>query len=812
MGVFLKFGGGLGMKATNPFLGGALPRFQTGSVGHFHSPRPTPAFIPAQIKPQTQAAANFILPSHFYPLEGLTTEIYPDAPPFTLRAKPKKEKDTHHANYLQGREALFQSLRILEDLATHTRPPQYTRAQLERVQAALKTFEATAQAIHFAYTRGGVNEYSTLERALDIFYYMQRQTPVEDRTSVLFEGIMLGFNLGNINKIDTSYDLGTVVKLLIYNFAGIEAKKRGGKLLGIWGTNTAVYGVKADEMEDFHRDVILSVLGFVGQDQALSPTDTNNLRLDIAKLMGRDGLSTHQLTGWAELVAGGSESLGLTAGHAAYNIPLDANHGEAEVEMIKFLAILAESEKKSKDSGRIPVELVVTPETPLSMRPLLATPKVIAANTEQPISEKLDPHGLTPIEALPTPAEIGRPTLTPEDIHQGRLPRPNHDGKRLIVVANEALDPVSRLLALLDSENPQTQALAAKAHQYLANPHLKILDTEGQPMQVNADALLDVIYQRSLEQERFPGIYRINVFANAATRLFGDDDFYIQMAEYRDYYGHNMNNPADPGDTMHRLTMDILAEGYQANGVEVILGTQGGDEIFIAMKATRTNGEKLSPKEIGIISNYICTHFERIFFKVRHGMTSKVPPLPGGIYQGRGYCLKEEGGHYQVFYQGKDISTDEMLNFISAIGEAHGILYDQLESISKVASLSKIADVERWCIYEKMAPDGQKLTIALAPGTPVPADYVAKQISLSTTLTPAILIPKGSSPSLVTMAMKKVGDLADEMKRMAEDRPSTPDNPNNYSPVIDFGWHPFDDLELEVPFISETDWYFSPTG
>ncbi len=681
----------------------------------------------------------------------------------TLNARTGQLEITNEydAAYRRGLEAVADLRLVLETAGASSDPAEMARL-LEGAAGLTEDFGKAAQMVHRVHTRDGLNEYATIESWLGSLYDAARR-----HETIRLEGVMLGFNLAGVNKHDATYRTGTAVKLLIESTARDVATEWGGgaRGLGLWGTNTVVDGIPEDRVEEFHREVENRVYDFLKRDQALPE--------EISRQLGGKDVRTRDLPARSWLLRGRSH-MGLSAGHRSLDLHAsEVRPGDADLRVIALLEGLAGTESAARAKGGVLKGGPVDPARPAEARPtsLLRTPARLAPGTA--------PQDVPALET--TERGAPRMPLTLTDVQAGRLPRPAHETGHLI---RQRLD-LDSLLAKAAYEASAGNIEGARAAiedaiRFLDNPEAR--PAEMKPRSV-ADFLSDG-YARSLEQHRFPGVFRLELFPQIAERAFQGDRFFIQMAEYRDYWGHNREHAADPGDSMHRLTMDILVRGYQYHGVEVLVATQGGDEVYFAVRGKTSAGVELTDADVARISDQLATHFNRIFQNVEHHMVVKVPALKGGLYDGRPYVIQDGAARVQG-----ELTDTAKSDLAEVIRMAHGVEIDP-SRISHVESISSVAQVERWNVWSRVdAATGRVIDITLPLDATPPEGFFQRLIPLSTTITPAVEIPSGSSPEVIRLAMDRAGKLADDMKAAGVDRPSSDAAlKSGPPPVVRLGW------------------------
>lgn len=689
----------------------------------------------------------------------------------TLNARPGGIEITNEydATYRRGLEAV-RDLRALLESAGASPDPAEMAGLLEDAAGLAEDYGKAAEMVHRVHTRDGLNEYATIEAWLGSLYDAARRHAEAGRPAqetIRLEGIMLGFNLAGVNKHDATYRTGTAVKLLINGTARDVAAEWGGgaRGLGLWGTNTVIGGVPEGRVEEFHREVEGRVYDFLKHDQALPE--------EISRQLGGKDVRTSDLPGRRWLLRSRSH-LGLSAGHRSLDLRVsDVRPGDADLRLIALLEGLAGTESAARGKGGIAKGGAVDFARPAGARPapLLRTPARLAPGTA--------PRDVPAMEA----PERGAPRtpLALADIEAGRLPRPAHETGHLIRQRIDLDGYLAQAAREASSGNGDgARDRIREAIGFLDNPEAR--PPESLPRSI-AGFLSDG-YARSLEQHRFPGVFRLELFPQIVERAFQGERFFIQMAEYRDYWGHNREHAADPGDSMHRLTMDILARGYEYHGVEVLTGTQGGDEVYFAVRGTTSEGAELTDADVARISDHLATHFNRIFQNVEHHMVVKVPALTGGLYDGRPYVIQDGSVHVQ----GEPLTDAARSDLSEVIRMAHGIEIEPCR-ISRVESISSVAQVERWNVWSRVdAATGRVIDITLPLDATPPEGFFQRIIPLSTTITPAVEIPTGSSPEVIRLAMDRAGKIADDMKAAGVDRPQANASDAAPPPVVRLGW------------------------
>lgn len=694
----------------------------------------------------------------------------PPPPPQTVvtlsdRSGLLEISNRYDTTYGNGRASLQRIYAALEQARAAGNPAEAQRI-LDGIAGDLTTLRNAAGEIRDVHTRHGLNEYSTIENWLNLLYTDRRaqmSDPSATSTQALrMEGVMLGFNLAAINKSDPTYRTGTAVKLLIEREARAVATEwgNGARGLGLWGTNTVVAGIPENRVAEFRRTVLQRVVAFLTADQALPP--------EICEQIGARGLRTTDLAGQGAILRD-PNSVGLTAGHRSVLIdPADIRPGQADVRVIELLEGMGECEREASRLGR-PVFTGEVPATsPVrgrSGRPILQTGAVIAPGVA--------PHDVAP---LPAPdANHPNPTApTPDEIQSGRLPRPQHDGGHLTSQADRLAALVDAVrLALSGSPTANATAELDAAIAFMTNP-------EGRPAEARPRTMLefyDGTYRMSLEQHRFPGVFRLEMFPQIANRMFGGERFFVQMAEYRDYWGHNRAHAPDAGDSMHRLTMDLLVRGYQYHGVEVLTGTQGGDEVYFAIRGRTADGQQLTDADVARISDYLATNFNRVFENVQHHEVAKVPMMPGGRFAGRNYLINEG----RLYVERGAYNAEQLTELREVVRTAYGQTIAP-ENVTVVESLSKIGQVERLRLWSRVDAETGRVIEVFRPVGQTPEGFTEVRIPLSTTVTSAVEVPANSAPEVVRLAMDVAGQQADAMKRDGVDRPRAPGDPVSAAP------------------------------
>ncbi len=643
----------------------------------------------------------------------------------------------------RGLGALAQ-LEVELGLLSFAQDPQLA-GELERLAPLLGEFGEAAEMVRDVHTRNGLTEYSTISNWANLLWSEAREAQDQGLTLPLrLEGVMLGFNLANINKHDPTYRTGTAVKLLIEATASQVASEWGvGHSMGMWGTNVVVEGIPESRVEEFHATVQNRVVAFLAANQELPEW--------ISRQLGSTGLRTTDLPARAWLV-NRPANLGLTAGHQGIEIASsEVRPGGTELRIIEAIEGMAEAEMEARRVGRGTFTGPIPADSPVhgrAGRPLLRTGSTIP--------EGISPEGLRPFGADPTEP---RPPLTIDDVTTGRLPRPAHEAGHSIRHGEE----LTRLLS--DARSLAAQGDAAGARVKI-NQALEFLHQPEASSTQSVSGFLSETYEFSLEQHRFPGVFRLEMFPEIARRVFGGERFFVQMAEYRDYWGHNQTHRPDAGDSMHRLTIDLLVRGYEYHGVTVLVGTQGGDEVFFAIRGKTADGRELTDTDIGRISDYLGTHFNRLFQNITHHEAVKVPPLPGGRFAGRNYVVRDG----RLIVERGAYNPEQIPELLRTVETAYGTRIDPAH-ITEVDSLSEVAQVERWRLWTRVDEETGRVIDIFRPIGETPPGYAPREIPLTTTITSAVEVPEGSAPEVVRLAMDRAGAQADEMKREGIDRP-----------------------------------------
>lgn len=694
----------------------------------------------------------------------------PPPPPQTVvtlsdRSGLLEISNRYDTTYTNGRTALQRIYAALEQARASGNRAEALRL-LDGIAGDLTTLQQATSMIRDAHTRHGLSEYGTIENWLNLLYADRRAQrsgadPVSTQ-SLRLEGLMLGFNLSAINKSDPTYRTGTAVKLLIEREARALASEwgHGARGLGLWGTNTVVAGIPENRAAEFRRTVLQRVAAFLGADQALPP--------DICDQIGARDLRTSDLAG-RDAIVRDPNTIGLTAGHRSILIdPADVRPGQADVRIIEMLESLGECEREASRLGRPLFTGEVPADSPVrgrSGRPVLQTPAVIPNGVA--------PHDVAPLPT-PDPNHPNQTTPTPDEVTSGRLPRPQHDAGHLTSQADRLAALVDAVrLALSGSPTANANAELDAAITFLANP-------ENRPAEAQPRSMLeffDGTYRMSLEQHRFPGVFRLEMFPQIANRMFGGERFFIQMAEYRDYWGHNRTHAPDAGDSMHRLTMDLLVRGYEYHGIEVLTGTQGGDEVFFAIRGRTADGQQLTDADIARISDYLATNFNRVFQNVQHHEVTKVPMMPGGRFAGRNYLLHEG----RLYVERGAYNAEQLTELREVVRTAYGQTIDPA-NITVVESLSKVGQVERLRLWSRVDSETGRVIEVFRPLGERPEGFTEVRIPLSTTVTSAVEVPANSAPEVVRLAMDIAGQQADAMKREGVDRPRAPGDTSSSAP------------------------------
>ncbi len=711
---------------------------------------------------------------------------------------------------IEGVDALVDFDVTLSEIAAESDPAQRARL-LEQAMTQLETFGRAAGAVQDVHTRSGLNEYQTIENWVHDLYDVRRDARPGDNMlfsesstlpvaseSVRLEGVMLGFNLAGINRMDHNYQrgTGTVVKFLLGHAAAEVAPEFGGRSLGTWGTNIAVSGIAESDLEAFQERVQERVIEYLGQEtipeavsrlvHGMGPAESDPTgrthepvpEIRTADLEARDWLTRRP------------NRLGLTAGHFVTEIAMDdVRPGEVELRVIDTLEHMGEAEAEARRLDRPRYSGAVAEDSPVrgrAGRPLLRTEAILTGA----------PHEALPIE----PGQYNE-TLNAEQIREGRLPNPVREASgsifhyRTMMLALQSIHGMS-----VGGRIEEMQRGIESMHQYIENP----IDSRGNMAEHSVSETLQSTYGESLQQHRFPGVYRLDFFPELARRTFNGERMFIQMAEYRDYWGHNRTHSPDAADSLHRLSLDILAEGYRYQGVEVLTGTNGGDEIFFAIRGRTADGHELNETDIERISEYLGTQFNRIFQNLEHHAVVKVPRAPGGIFEGRPYIIHEG----RVLTEANVESSDVQARLLRTVEVAHrtelaaqGIEVESLD-VRHVDNLSDVAQVERLRLWRGVDRSTGLTVDVLLPNTPEAIagararNLMPVDVPLETTITPAIEIPAGSSTELIDFAIERVGELADEMKRAGLDRPIPAETAQAarmhgmeaFSPIIDLGF------------------------
>lgn len=697
------------------------------------------------------------------------TDHDPPPPPQTIvtlsdRSGLLEISNHYDRTYQAGRISLQNIYGALEGANASQDPAEIVRL-LEGTAADLGTFRGSAVAVRDVHTRHGRSEYATIENWLNILYgdrraQMSGSNPTSTPTLRLV-GAMLGFNLAAINKQDATYRTGTAVKLLIEREARAVAEEwgNGARGLGLWGTNTVVSGIPEGRAGEFRQEVLTRVVAFLRTNQELPP--------EICAEMGTSRLRTADLAA-ASWITADPDRIGLTAGHHSLLIdPAQVRPGEADIRVIELLERLSECEREAGRLGRTVFAGEVPADSPVrgrSGRPILQTQAVIAPGTA--------PHDVAPLPA-PDPNAPNQTTPTPDEIRSGRLPRPAHEAGHAIGQADRLQDLIAR------ARNAAGRGDTVEAHRLIDETMAAMNNPENRPPEARRSMLefYDRGYRVSLEQHRFPGVFRLEMFPQIAQRTFGGERFFIQMAEYRDYWGHNRAHAPDAGDSMHRLTMDILMRGYEYHGVEVLTGTQGGDEVFFAIRGRTNDGRALTDADVARISDYLATNFNRVFENVEHHEVTKVPMMPGGRFAGRNYLLHEG----RLYVEQGAYTAEQLTELRETVRIAYGQTIEPA-NVTEVEGLSKVGQVERLRLWSRVDTASGRVIEVFRPIGETPEGFSEVRIPLSTTISSAVEVPSGSGPEVVRLAMDRAGQQADQMKREGVDRPRAPEDPATAGP------------------------------
>ncbi|HSA58394.1 MAG TPA: hypothetical protein VLJ37_01755 [bacterium] len=658
--------------------------------------------------------------------------------------------------YQLGRESLADIRSRLTAARASNDPAEISRI-LDEIAPHLDQFGRTARMIQDVHTQNGLNDYSTIENWLNLLYADRRSQPYSDPSqtsteSIRLEGVMLGFGLAGINKHDTSQRLGTAVKLMMEHEAramASESRWSGTRVLGLWGTNLAVVGVSADQTSAYHQALRTRVLNFFRTNQPLPE--------DIVRSMGLQHLNTNDLAGRDWLV-GNPRNMGLTTGHASVDIPAeDVQPIRADQRVTQALKEMAAAEAEAKRLGRETFTDVVPANSPSrarAERPLARSPRIIPAGTD-----------LADIPALPPQPRGQAPQeATAADVN----PRPGHDAGHSIGHQTQLTSLVSQAAGSVPANGgdvTRTHELIDQALQFMDNP-------EPRQPAVSVESHLEHGRDISLEHYRFEGILRPEFFPQLLHEIAGGRRVFIQQVEIRDMFGHSMDHAPDARDTMLRRTLDITIAGHEYHGLEVYASLKG-DEIRIGL--IEPPGTRLSDADLARASDYISTNARRIFPNVTHHSVHKVPPLPGGFFDGRGYAIESrtvDGRTERIVHiDGEPLTDAQRGEFISVVQEAHGIRIEPSE-IRGVDSIANVAQVERWNGYFRVSEAGRPIYINLPPGTTPPPGFVPGHSPYDITLTPMVEVPAGSPPEVIQMAIERTDRMANEMKSMGINRPN----------------------------------------
>lgn len=674
--------------------------------------------------------------------------------------------------------ALTQTRKLLTELAESTNP-ENSRNILSEISEQLGILVECGKKLQQTHTRRGFNEYNTLERAMDDLYAKARQ---QKNGEIHLEATLLGFNLANVNKHDASYRTGSVTIFLMASFAEQRATALGGKYYGVWGassnTSISLGGLSPAQAELVRNQVAQDIVQFYQYQRHFTRPKQQALTSDerfaekLLNHLGVESLSTSDLAGREYIKSNGTEALGMTAGHAFIDVQAEdlLRNKTADLNALLLLNLSSDQEKAAKTAANHVAVQHEAKSSADTTRPIMSAevglPLIAADGTDLT---------LTPAPTLiPHDASTdGLDNYEPKPI-AGRMPRPEHDGKHALLAAEQAQALVHQMMSR-DNTSPTAAVEIREA-----------LDQPFSGQNLTSEEIFEQTFEMSVKQHRFPNVFRLDTFAEMVKHRFGNDDCYMVLAEYKDYWGHNQEHRSGLDDRIHTYTLDVLGRGYSYKGIEVMVGTQGGDEVYIAFKSTKKDGSKLEAHDIAFLTNYVAHHFERLFRQYKHHQSVKVPDLPGGSFEGRKYALQEisnQPGKYHVLYEGLALSSEHIPELFMHIQEGHGIIAEKIIGpVRHIESLSEVAQVERWRVYEKVNMDGRKITIHLPQGQAAPEGYRPKEISLVTTLSPAVKIRKGSSAELIRHVIDKVGALADSMKALNRTIPDM--NPQGDIPAV----------------------------
>ena len=352
-------------------------------------------------------------------------------------------------------ERTLTNIRSLQAELASSTSPENTQNILEELSRQLEVLKKCAVHLQKTHTRRGFNEYNTMERALDDIYRAARQATRDGGTQAIhLEATLLGLNLANVNKHDTSYRTGTLTIFLTAYFAEKRAAELGGKYYGVWGassnTSIALGGLTAAQTTQLRDAVAIDVAEFYQHNRNFTRKNhapQNEAEVFEERLLDHlnvNRISTTDFAGREYLKAGGVEALGMTAGHAFVDVSANEvlNERRGEHNVLLLLNLSSDYEKLAKNApNRIAVQ--DSPKTQSdTVRPILSASLVTVAHSDS--SGTLTPYP-TVFPRDGTRSE-GLENYQPTPI-EARMPRPEHDAKRALIATEQAQAVVRNALS-----------------------------------------------------------------------------------------------------------------------------------------------------------------------------------------------------------------------------------------------------------------------------------------------------------------------------------------------------------------------------
>lgn len=665
---------------------------------------------------------------------------------------------------------------LLPKIASET-DPKTRKTLIDHSVTLNNQFGKAAAAVLDTHTRNNLSEYQTIENWVHGLYRQRNgnfpevpiapsnecTTEINESRPVELKGVMLGFNLAGINKRDHNYKrgTGTVLKFLLEFVAREVAPnpKFNGRSLGIWGTNVAVEGIAEGDVGAFRKKVEERIKHYLSRESLPKEVAQRVLGVNGNLSAGRRDLpmesphietNTLKAKNW---LLRKFQRLGLKAGWYSTTIDMqDIKPGEVELRVISTLERMAEAEAEARRKHHKTFEGPVPENSPVRGRAGLSLLRAKPVLTNPP-------HETKPV----SPGQY-QARLTAEEIRAGRLPNPSREGslpKYYHEQIQKALVAIKDYSQKGDLESMRSELKALET--FLKAPSSS---RQSDPNKMEIGAKLRQTYEASLQQHRFPGVHRLEFFPELARRYFAGEKFYLQVFEYRDYWAHNREHSPDAKDSLHRLTIDIQTKGFRYHGLDVLVGTNGGDEIRHAFRARTADGKELTATDVARINEYLASNFNRIFSVLEHHEVVKAPLGDAiGLHEGRPYVVRNR----RIFIQEAGPEPLQKKALLRAIKLAHDLDFKMGEIIS-VKDLSKKFQTERLRLWRRVTDAGETLEI-LVPEGKTPEGFYQVRIPLTTTITPALAIEADASTELVERGMNCLDEMAEVMKRAGIDRP-----------------------------------------